>query len=386
MKTISNGFVYLILSLFMAGVLTAAEESPNLWQRDTLTGDWGGLRSKMEKKGIRLEMVHTGEMISILSGGLERETVFLDNKDLMLSVDAEALAGWKGAEFSLYVLGNHGSNPSEFVGDLQIISNIDSPNTWKIYEAWYQQNLFGDVLSLKFGLYDLNSEFDVIESAAVFHNSSFGIGPDYSQSGLNGPSIFPTTSLALRVRVQPTQEFYLQAAVLDGVPGDPDNPKGTRILLKEEDGLLIAGEAGYEGEIKGKTIKLALGGWAYTGDFERIPVESGQGGAVNQTGNKGVYLLAESQLLKEKEDPQQGIAAFFRLGAADNRVNQLDMYVGAGLVFTGLIPGRDDDLLGLAVAHASNGSAFMRLSSLLDYGFEPAETALELVYHFQVTP
>jgi porin len=51
---------------------------------------------------------------------------------------------------------------------------------------------------VKIGLYDLNSEFDVIEAAALFLNPSHGIGPDFAQSGRNGPSIFPVTSLAIR--------------------------------------------------------------------------------------------------------------------------------------------------------------------------------------------
>jgi len=77
----------------------------------------------------------------------------------------------------------------------------------------------------------------VIETAGLFINSSFGIGPDYAQSGQNGPSIYPFTSVALRLAYQQTDNYYLQAAVFDGVSGDPDDSKGTHIRCSGGDGL-----------------------------------------------------------------------------------------------------------------------------------------------------
>jgi porin len=375
-----------IMGIGAEGLRADTEQSTGILRRDTLTGDWGGLRTRLEEKGIRFELSYTGEMFSILSGGLERKTVYLDNKDFTMSVDAGTLMGWKGAGFFLYVLGNHGTSPSRCVGDLQVVSNIDAPNTFKVYEAWYRQSLFGGALSFKIGLYDVNSEFDVIETCGLFNNSSFGIGPDFSQSGLNGPSIFPTTSLGLRIKVQPLDGFYIQSVVLDGVPGDPDNPRGTHIILKEDDGLLIAGELGYRKQINGKYNKVALGAWFYTGEFRHISEIVGAGHPQAHKGNKGFYFLAERRLYCEKKDNRQGLCAFFRVGGANRHVNQLDFYLGAGIVYSGLVPGRDKDLFGLAVAYAHNGSPFMRSVSQLDGGFTRAETAVELTYRFQVTP
>lgn len=119
---------------------------------------------------------------------------------------------------------------------------------------------------MRFGLYDLNSEFDAIDTAGLFVNSSFGIGPDYSQSGQNGPSIFPTTSVALRLAYQVTEHYYLQAAVLDGVPGDPNNNKGTHIQFNRGDGLLYAAEFGYHQGDDGHA-KLPYGKWALHGEL-----------------------------------------------------------------------------------------------------------------------
>ena len=102
----------------------------------------------------------------------------------------------------VYGLYNNGStleNSDELVGDLQVISNIDASHAWRVFEFWYE---FGEgPWSVRTGLYDLNSEFDVNETGGLFLNSSHGMGPDFSQTGENGPSIFPgfVTGIARRV-------------------------------------------------------------------------------------------------------------------------------------------------------------------------------------------
>ena len=105
--------------------------------------------------------------------------------------------------------------------------------------------MFQDRLSILAGLYDLNSEFDVIENAGLFLNSSHGIGADFAQSGENGPSIFPSTSLTARLKIQPFKHFYIQAAALDGIPGNPDVDHGTHVHLGDGDGTLLTLETAW---------------------------------------------------------------------------------------------------------------------------------------------
>jgi porin len=362
-------------------------------------------------KGIKLEGIYTGELFSILSGGLRRKSVYLDNVDLTLTLDTESLLGWQGASFFFYGLGNQGGNPSDHVGDAQVVSNIQTVDTWKLYEAWVQQNLFDNRLSLLAGLYDVSSEFDVIETAQLFLHSSFGTGPDFSQSGKNGPSIFPTTSLGLRVAIQPTHAFYLRAAVLDGVPGDPRDPHGTQIKLAAEDGFLVTTEIAYLADAgepaeamvssersrtghlrigRGQQVpysgKYALGGWVYTTKLDDLGAVDRAGKPVQRRGTHGLYGLAEQMLFREKADHTQGLALFARLGVAATRVNQFGFYTGGGLVDTGLIAQRDEDQLGFGVAAAHNGGRVGRLRRRAGHPVERAEVAVELTYRAQITP
>lgn len=402
------------LSFLVVGLSTLSwAEGPwqGVWYRDFLTGTWHGTRPRLVDKGIKLEGIYTGELFANLSGGLRRKAVYLDNVDLTLTLDAEKLLGWKGASVFFYGLGNQGGNPSDHVGDAQVVSNIQAVDTWKLYEAWVQQNLFENRLSLLAGLYDVSSEFDVIETAQLFLHSSFGTGPDFSQSGENGPSIFPTTSLGLRVALQPTHACYLRTAVLDGVPGDPRDPHGTQIILDEDDGFLVTTELGYlagagepaeamvssersrTGHLRigrGQQVpysgKYALGGWVYTTKLDDLAAVDRAGKPVHRRGTYGIYGLAEQMVFHEQADRAQGLALFARLGMADTRANRFALYTGGGFVYTGLIAQRDEDHLGLGIAAAHNGGHFRRIQRRAGQRVDGAEVTVELTYRAQLTP
>ncbi len=358
---------------------------------------------------VALEVIYTGDVFGAVSGGRKRDAAYLDNLDLKLHLDGNGLIGWPGSLLFAYVLSNRGENPSRFVGDAQGVSNIAAPNAWRLYELWLQQNLFGGRMSLLAGLYDLNTEFDVLQSAGLLVNSSFGIGPDYAQSGRNGPSIFPVTSLGLRVKVRPKRGYYVEAVVLDGVPGDPDDPEATAIELSSDDGALIAAEIALfdraEDDVRPLTArvgarnrsrrigrgqtsaryvaKLAVGGWWYTSKLEELIGGGEPVAPPRRSGSFGVYALAERTVYREPEGTQ-GVMVFARAGLARSRVNRFSSYVGAGATYSGPIQGRPDDEMGLGVAVAINGDPYRRSRSAVGLETEGTETVVELTYRAQL--
>lgn len=366
-----------------------AQSVPSFWQRETLTGDWETLRTRLEERGVTLEGVYTGETFSNI-GGIRQKTVYLDNVALTLTLDGKVLLGWPGMRLFVHGLGNQGGDPSRHIGDVQIVSNIETFDTWRLYEAWVEQQLFEEKLSLLAGLYDLNSEFDYIQTAQLFLNSSFGIGPEFSLSGENGPSVFPTTSLGFRVRVQPSPQIYVQTTILDGVPGDPHDPKRTQIILDDDDGILVATEMAYLVGVEDTSPfpygKYAMGGWAYTADFDDAISTDRAGQPIRRGGTFGLYGFAEQTVLREQQDLSQGMALFVRLGIADPRVNRFGLYTGMGLVYTGLVPQRPDDQLGFGIAALHNSHRFRRARSIAGQPTANAEIECEVTYRAGILP
>ena len=207
-----------------------------------------------------VDLTYTADIWRAARGGVRAGTRYLDNLDIVAEADMERLVGWNGATVGVYGLYNNGASLGELLGDAQTASNIETGvRAFRLYEAWIDQKI-GSNASVRLGLYDLNSEFDALETSSLFMGSAHGIGTDISQSGENGPSIFPSTSLGLRLAMSPAAGWTVRAAILDGVPGDPAQPQRTAIKLGNGDGALLVGEV--EAPLKGG--KLLLGHWRYT--------------------------------------------------------------------------------------------------------------------------
>lgn len=332
---------------------------------------------------VRFEAVYKASVWSGLSGPLRGRAAYLGNFDLKLTLAGEKLYALPGNTVFVHALHDHGSKPNRRVGAAQGLDNIEvDTSTGKLYQLWMQQQLADDRLSVLAGLYDLNSEFYVTEAAALFVHPALGVGTDMAQSGRNGPSIFPTTSLALRLRVEPFASTYLQAAILDGVPGDPGNPRGTHVRFARGDGALWVAEAGlHTGETDSRG-KLALGYWRYTGRFDHL-VDVDAGGAPSRDVSRGAYLLAEQPLWRA--DGRGAITCFARFGMASASVNEFRNALAIGAVWKGPLRGRDQDTLGLAFAGARRGDQFRRAAVLADEPVARQETAWELSYRARAT-
>ena len=382
----------------------------------SLIDHWKDFRLYMNEKGILLEAINTLDVLSNVSGGLRQKTAAAGNFDMLLTVDGEKLFDWDDSTFFLYGLGLYGDNPSVNVGDVQAVSSIAAPNNWKLFEAWYQQNFWENRLSLLAGLYDVTSEFDVIRSSSeLFLNSSFGTGGEFAVSGKNGPSGFPDTALSLRGQAFASKSLAVRAVVADGIPGDPNNPNGTQIILDKNDGLFGNLEIAYyidketmseenrDEVIEARPLRLvfqrvgraapviydgkyAVGFWGYTTDLDDLNEVNASGTPIKHHGTYGMYGLAEQTVFHEKQDLEQNLIVFARFGYADPRVNRFSQFYGAGLVYTGLIPGRNFDAIGLGVAATLNGSHFERAQQQSGQPVDHSEIDVELTYAINLSP
>jgi|TARA_R100000388_G_scaffold40574_1_gene31316 porin len=339
---------------------------------------------------------YTGDVFSNIAGGNDMGIRYLDNIDVDLKVDFGKLtSGLEGTSMYLYGMGNQGGSISGLVGDVQGVSNIEAENSWRIYEFWAQQKFLSARSSILVGLYDVNSEFNALNSSALFLNSSHGIDPTIALTGVTGPSIFPYTSLGARIKVNPSKGLIIQGAVLDGVPSDPGNTKGTKVLLRKSDGLFMIGEVGYHSsgtslDMRNSTTRLknilapgiesdnnlALGGWYYT--RERAELDN-----PNRTGNEyGIYALGEYQVFSDAQESPKSLRVFTRAGLANPDVNFLGQFFGAGLVLGGLLPNRPYDQTGLALAYAAASSPFIDSRFIAGQRPEKAETNVEVTHQF----
>ena len=311
------------------------------------------------------EAAYTGELWRVVDGPVE-DNRYVDQLSLGGTLDLESITGLPGELFGHVLYNNRSQLSEELIGDLHVVSSIDGPGEWRLFEFWYQWQSSNDAWSFLFGLYDLNAEFDVNETGSLFVNGAQGIGTDIGQTGENGPSIYPVSGLTARTTFA-RGNWTFRAALIDGVPGNPDSPRSNRVRLGNGDGTLLVTEAGWD---PNPSVHAHVGWWRYSGDFA---VLDGPGTA----NSRGWYLLGERRNLAFGA---LELSVFGRYGRTEGDVVPLDTYLGLGVVIDGLVPSRAEDQIGIAVAHGGTSSAYRNLSRQLGAGAASGETTWEITY------
>ncbi|TDU70612.1 OprB family porin [Prosthecobacter fusiformis] len=350
------------------------------FMQDYMLGDWGGLRTRLAENGVDFEFFYVGSMPTNLGGGIRAGSAYQHGFLAAMDLDTEKLGWWNGGHFHVSGVSLEGRPFADtYVGDLNKTNLVDFPADTRLWQAYYQQDLFNDKLIIKAGLMSVDRDFILPElynslASINFMNQTFFFPtmafnlydiPGFPEGSHSLPST-PYAALGALVKWQPVESFYIQAAIYDGNPDASSS--GTRLALRAEEGALMYFETGFRlnqgKDDRGLPGNYKLGGYYHTDEFYDInstilsmtplPLDT----AETHKGNYGVYLLAEQMLWREsgRDDPaQQGIVGFFRVAGAPSDRNLAEFGIDGGLVFKGLIPGRDYDTLGI-------GGSYLKIS------------------------
>lgn len=364
----------------------AAEDSTD-FNLTTLTGDWNGQRQAWLDQGISLDFTHRSDIVRNQHGGMATGTRWLSYTDARIRLDLNKLAGWEGWTAYTQYHSELGGKPNiQKVGSFIGVDNIEvKTNTAQFSELWLEKSMLDDRLGVLVGLYAVDSEFYVTDSSGVFLQPAMGMNISVGQTGKNGPPIYPMASFGTRLRYKSADKnSYVQMALLDGVPGDPANPRGSHIKFDKGDGVLFMAEAGYYGDKPDgdeKALnKTAIGFWRYSASFDDLSSVYANGKPV-QRKNFGWYVLTERTLLPKPGLTGQGLQGFLRFGTAQKDINQSDWSVNLGLNYVGPFDGRGEDQLGLGMTYARASEKYRRLNKADNF-----ESILEATYKMQVRP
>jgi porin len=260
---------------------------------------------------------------------------------------------------------SHGMGLTEdFVGDVQWLDNMDPGAPFaQVTEYWWQRELCDERLTVRLGKQDPNAEFAVVDLGGDFVNSSFGI-----HSNLPMPT-WPNTAMGVTTLADLTDSVALKCGVFDGEAEVGDwgvSGTGTTFSIFECETQWNFDDGRLPGDFH-------IGLWYHSGQWSNL-----QNDDLTHTGNHGAYLGLEQMLCKESDDSEdpQGLGIFFQYSQTPEDLNEVSHYYGSGLVYQGLIPGRDQDVTGVAAGQAI-------FSTYLD---RPLETAVELFHKIQWSP
>ena len=380
-----------------------AKDAPaptGFWERDRLTGDWGGVRTELEDAGVKLGATETSDGLADVSGGKRTGATYQGETELDLDLDLDKLAGWTGAKLHISGVTVHGrSVTTDRTDALYTASSIDADRGSRLLDLYLDQDIPGGLASLRIGQAGADEEFMISKVATPFLNGTFGYPglPTLDQPS-SGPE-YPLATPMVRLKLTPTEQWTVLLAAFNGDPtgngfslADPAlrDPSGTS--FRTSDGVLGYVEAQYAvnqaPDADGLPATYKLGLWAHSGRFDdqRLAPDNRR-----LNGDFSVYAIVDQMLWRRPDTKDEGISVFARIMGAPSDRNLVDLYADTGVALKGPFDGRSDDIAGLAVAYSHVSSA-VRVASVAAPLLPPGRPAndheidLEATYQFAVTP
>ena len=392
------GVFVLVFALLTAAPVWAAEEKgqtaaetssgdffTTILERDTLTDGFFGAGPALEELGINVALGFTFVYQANVAGGLstnDHDGRWAGSWNLELEFDMEKLLGIPGGTLFSAIEGSWSEGIGEdTVGSMFGISDdAGGDRAVDVSELWYEQALFGELLKIRAGKLDLTGGFECRGCPVAFDGNAFAndeTGQFLNGALVNNPTVpFPDNGLGMVLYVQPMEWFYVAYGVQDAEADARET--GLHTAFHERDDFFSVVELGFvpflpsnNGDLPGT---YRFGFWYDPQKKDRFD------GNTTETDDNGYYVSFDQMVYREsaEEEDTQGLGVFFRLGVADDELNEINTFWSIGCQYQGLIPTRDDDVIGLGVAQG-------RLSS--GAGFhEHRETAIEVYYNAQITP
>jgi len=399
----------------------------NLLKQSEILGDGFGYRQKASDHGVVLTAQWTSDLFGNTTGGAATGTTYSGLLNLGLAVDLQKAVGWEGASFKCTWLWLYGTDVSaRYIGNALTASGVAGSPGFRCYELWFQQNFLNDTISLRGGMLGVDTEFMISDTANLFINSTFGPPAFFTLNMPNGGPTYPLATPGLRLALQPTSWLTIRSVIAQANPfSQQENAQGFNWNFGPAGGLLSLSEVATAWNQSSSANALPgtakAGFWIQTGEDQEAAQESSVddsfhfGSPEARAYGSGFYGIIDQQLydatdkvsstpgngssknpLSADKNPQsatspstfsgEGLSSFARLGFSPQPWSQVGFYSDAGLVYTGLVPTRDADKLGVAFGYAQMGSQYASLGTSAGLPGVGYEAVAELSYAMQLSP
>lgn len=361
--------------------------------------DIGGTRAALARAGIGVGGYYYGETFYNW-GGFDQGGEYDGVLELYMNVDMKKAIGWSGLCFFANGYQIHGNSiTAANIGSLMPVSNLEATDATRLFELWFEQHMFNDKVTVKFGQLAADAEFVISEGGGYFLNGTWG-WPSITAANLpSGGPAYPLATPGVRVAINPNEKLGLMVAVYNGDPApkcrsdDPQvcNPHGLDFELDDPPLLMIEGKYSYNPNGLAGTVKI--GGWNHFGTFNHQRFDSG-GALIAVTGNDGrpldhdwgLYGIIDQLVWRVPgSEEAKGVGVFARFIGAPADRNLVDFYFDGGVTFTGMFPKRPNDALAVGFAYTNISDQVS--ASDVDFG-EPVarnyESLVEICYTIQI--
>lgn len=378
-----------------------------------MTGNWDGLRTRLEKEGVIFRGHYIAEMAGNPSGGLKQAGAYAHEFNLGADIDFAKLTGRDLGTLHVTLTERAGSSLSgRAIGNLQNVQEIwGDGQTVRLTELVYGHTLFDGHVDLELGR--ANTEEDFAASPTYW---GLNVYCDFQSLAICGTPLaapngsgfvaYPVSTWGGRLKFYPDQAHHYHAdiGVYQVDPTIVNSHNGFKFSNDGATGVIVPVEIGTaRGSEDGVHGNYNLGGWYDTSEVRQLPGAALQrflpptspalGGlpfAVRR-GRYGLWFFADQVLELDAPKSKRGTMAFATLELADQATALLPVTGTVGLVRHGTFTGRETDTINLAFAVAVLNDRLAQYEGLLqkegqNVARQAQEEMVELNYGLAVAP
>lgn len=362
-----------------------------------MTGNWGGIRTRLEETGIQPRGHYASESAYNPSGGIDQAARYTQQIDFGANLDLDRLAGIRGGKVAITfahrsgdslsadALGNNKFAVQEVFGGGEIL---------RLVELHYQQKLVDGKLLFDIGWSPLGGNFATSPIYCSRFQSLATCGT-LQLDNFNWQN-WPFAQWGAMVRFQPRPGYYVSAGVYQvnanhATEGFDLGFSGDGVIVPFEVGWFPGGGSGLPGEYK-------LGGYYDSSTTDDV-LRDINGSSAGLTGEPfathsdrwGVYALATQMVYREPSEEKRGLTLFAMATTSDPMTRTFRFFY-AGAFYKGTFAHRDDDFVSLLYAHGNFNDRLTQYQKDVNsvspgaVGIQTDESVVEVDYGIQVAP
>jgi porin len=354
-----------------------------------LTGDWGGLRSKLAERGVQFDFNVTQIYQGVASGGTNRTARYSGSTDMVLKLDFHKMGLWPGGFLLAEAQVPFGNTVNPYSGGILPVNTLLSMTAPAIDEIilphLYFTQFLADWFAVIIGKLDTtggdDNEFAHGRGDDKFMNLAFSFNPVVI-------TLAPYAPLGMGLLFLPHKDVIYSFSVVD-TQGQP-NTAGFKTLV--QDPTSLTHEARVTVRPFGLTGHQLLGvAWANK-PFTLLPQDRRTilrnilfGTPLKTTSNNwGLYYNFDQYLYQDEHNPTRGFGIFFRAGVSNPRTSAFQQFYSFGFGGKGIIPAREKDQFGIGYYYLKfSGDIPEALRRRLSFDHEQGA---ELFYNVEVFP
>ena len=380
-----------LVPLISASALTPPTPAPfegTLFERNALTGDWGGVRTHLSDGGITADLSTTQYYQGIATGGLQQAFQYGGRNDYFVNVDGQKAGLWKGVFVTLHGESRYGETINGLTGALmpanlmlavpQPQGSVTALTAVKVTQFLSESFL---VYGGRLNMFDAFTQ-PITGSTALngFMNTALMLNPVYART-------IPYSTYGVGFAVLKDLQPVFSGAVID--TNNTPTVSGFDTLF--DNGVTMVALLNVPTQFWGQLGHQGVSGTYSTGTYTNLeptpffdPVVGLGLTGRQKTGSWCLTYNFDQALYTSPFNPRKVWGVFGNIGISDGNPNPVPTFFSLGLSGTSVLPNRLQDSCGFGYYYIDVSNSLKDLAPRL----LPLqnEQGVELYYNYEVNP